>query len=101
MNELISKLVGENSKVIREQYEALVVSEIRKKYSQHDENAIIRKKLAGVDSGEFNEYNTYVENCKTKAREKLSFEDSGSAGRRRYENSCGIKNDLCDGTCKP
>lgn len=71
MNELINKLVGENSKVVREQYEALVVSEIRKKYSQHDENAIIRKKLAGVDSGEFDEYNAYVEDCKAKAKNAL------------------------------
>ena len=71
MNELINKLVGENSKVIREQYEGLVVSEIRKKYSQNDENAIVRKKLAGVDSGEFDEYNSYVEDCKAKAKNAI------------------------------
>ena len=42
-----------------------------KKYSQNEENAILRKKLAGLDNGEFEAYNTYVEDCKSKIKEML------------------------------
>ena len=39
--------------------------------SKNEENAILRKKLAGLDNGEFETYNTYVEYCKTKIKELL------------------------------
>ena len=71
MNDLINKLIQGNDDVIRKQYEVLVVSKIRKKYSQDEENAILRKKIANIDSGEFEEYNAYVENCKNEIKKKL------------------------------
>lgn len=71
MNKLVNKLIRDNQEIKKQQYESLVVAEIRKKYSQNEENAILRKKLAGLDNGEFEVYNTYVEYCKTKIRELL------------------------------
>ena len=43
-----------------------------KKYSPNQEYAILRKKLAGLDNGEFDEYNSYIEECKSKAKATLS-----------------------------
>ena len=43
-----------------------------KKYSPNQEYAILRKKLAGLDNGEFDEYNSYIEECKSKAKAILS-----------------------------
>ena len=71
MNKLVNKLIRDNQELKKQQYESLVVAEIRKKYSQNEENAILRKKLAGLDNGEFNIYNTYVEECKYKIKELL------------------------------
>ena len=71
MNKLVNKLIRDNQEIKKQQYESLVVAEIRKKYSQNEENAILRKKLAGLDNGEFDIYNTYVEDCKTKIKEML------------------------------
>lgn len=72
MNDLVSTLIEGNDEVIKERYEALVALEIRKKYSPNQEYAILRKKLAGIDNGEFEEYNSYVEQCKIIAKSKLS-----------------------------
>lgn len=55
----------------KERYPSLVVSYIREKYSQDDEYAILRKKLAGIDANEFNEYNEFCEQCKARARQEL------------------------------
>lgn len=44
--------------------EARVVREIRKKYSINDELAILRQRDSKPQ--EFEEYNTYVEQCKSK-----------------------------------
>lgn len=52
----------------RKSYEDRVVELIRQKYSANDELAILRKKLANIDSTEFEEYNAYVEECKAKAK---------------------------------
>lgn len=71
MNSLVNKLIKDNQEVKAQQYDSLVVAEIRKKYSQNEENAILRKKLAGLDNGEFEIYNKYVEGCKTKIKEML------------------------------
>ena len=50
-------------------YEDLVVGLIRDRYSVHDECAIIRKRLAGIDTkDQFTQYNEYVEDCKTRAK---------------------------------
>lgn len=67
----MNKVLIENTIAEKQQYESLVVTLIRKKYSLNDEQAIIRKKLAGIDSKEFEEYNKYAEECKAKAKEKL------------------------------
>ena len=71
MNSLINKLIKDNQELKNQQYESLVVAMIREKYSQNEENAILRKKLAGLDNGEFEAYNTYVEDCKSKIKEML------------------------------
>lgn len=56
---------------IEEQYSLLVVQYIRERYSADDETAILRKKLAGMDSNEFYEYHAFCEQCKAKARQEL------------------------------
>lgn len=71
MNSLVNKLIKDNQELKNQQYESLVVAMIREKYSQNEENAILRKKLAGLDNGEFEAYNTYVEDCKSKIKEML------------------------------
>jgi hypothetical protein len=52
-------------------YKNLVVSYIRVKYTADDENAILRKKLAGIDNGEFDTFNAYAESCKARARSEI------------------------------
>ena len=42
---------------------------IRIKYSQHEENAIYRHRLNGTGDEEFEKFNAYCEECKSKARE--------------------------------
>ena len=69
MNNLLKKLI-EGTEVEKKEYEALVVSYIREKYSINDELSIIRQRDSKPD--EFNEYNNYIEECKAKAKEKLS-----------------------------
>lgn len=64
---LLDDLIAENEEVKQEQYHNKVVALIREKYSQNDEYKILRTKLAGNDTGEFEEYNAYVEECKKKA----------------------------------
>lgn len=71
MNSLVNKLIKDNQELKNQQYESLVVAMIREKYSQNEENAILRKKLAGLDNGEFEAYNIYVEDCKSKIKEML------------------------------
>lgn len=71
MNSLVNKLIKDNPELKNQQYESLVVAMIREKYSQNEENAILRKKLSGLDNGEFEAYNTYVEECKSKIKELL------------------------------
>lgn len=48
---------------------------IRNTYSSSDELAILRKKLNGTDNGEFDTYNSYVEECK--AQVKSQFKELG------------------------
>lgn len=64
---------------LEKEYKADVVRRIRLKYSADDEAAILRKRLALMDSDEnaqeaieeFQEYNSYVENCKAEARQSI------------------------------
>jgi hypothetical protein len=56
---------------LKAEYEKLTVKYIRLKYSADDENKILREKCAGTDNGEFDEYNTYVEECKVKAHKEV------------------------------
>lgn len=51
----------------------LIVQKIRVRYSQDEENAILRKTLAGMATEEFDEYNAYVEQCKAEARAELGY----------------------------
>lgn len=61
----------DDTPALQTQYELLVVTYIREKYSVNEELAILRKHIAGIDSVEFKEYNKYAEECKTKAKEKI------------------------------
>lgn len=58
---------------IAKMYSALVNEKVRARYSQSDENAILRKKLANMTGAqaEFDEFNTFVEQCKTEARAEI------------------------------
>lgn len=58
----------DDTPALQTQYESLVVTYIREKYSMNEELAILRKHIAGIDSEEFKEYNDYVENCKKRAK---------------------------------
>lgn len=69
MNRILKDLLKDNDTLVRKQYENRVVALIREKYSANEENAILRKKLAGIDNGEFAVYNAYVEECKVKAKQ--------------------------------
>lgn len=50
-------------------YEELVNSLIREKYSESEEFAIIRKKMAGINTEEFDAYNEFAEQCKVTAKQ--------------------------------
>lgn len=53
---------------LREIYVDRIVSLIRQRYLANDENALLRKKLANLDTdNEFEAYNSYVEECKRQA----------------------------------
>lgn len=68
MNNLIKKLI-EGTEVEKQEYEALIVSYIRERYSINDELSIIRQRDSKPD--EFAEYNRYVEDCKVRAKESI------------------------------
>lgn len=53
----------------QEEYENKVVELIREKYTLNQELAILRQR--DVKTEEFEEYNSYVENCKAKAKEEI------------------------------
>jgi hypothetical protein len=53
-------------------YEALVNKLVREKYTESEEFAILRKHQKGVNEDEFNEYDTYVEECKEKAKQFIA-----------------------------
>lgn len=56
----------------RAEYEKLSVDYIRERYSQNDENKIIREYLANpADSAEFEAYNSYVMECKERAKAEI------------------------------
>lgn len=53
---------------LKTEYDNLVVSFIRQQYSENDELALLRKKIANLDiNNEFNIYNSFVEECKVNA----------------------------------
>ena len=49
-------------------YDRSVSAIIRTKYSQDDVEAIFRHKIAGIDEGAFDEFNTYADWCKGEAK---------------------------------
>lgn len=65
---LINKLI-KGTQAEQEEYNNLIVKLIREKYSVNDELAILRQQA--TKPTEFNEYNSYVEGCKVKAKELL------------------------------
>ena len=60
-------------------YEKKVVSRIRKKYSPSAENAILRKYMSNPQehAAEFEEYDTYAEQCKAEARLEVYGKEGG------------------------
>lgn len=54
-------------------YEAVIVRKIRERYTASEENAILRKKIAGLPGAdaEFEAFNAYVESCKASAKAEL------------------------------
>lgn len=71
MNDLLKKLI-KGTEYAKEEYNNLIVKLIRQKYSINDELAILRQQT--IKPEEFNEYNSYVEECKKKAKEMLGIE---------------------------
>lgn len=68
----IAKTEEEVTAEKRAAYEAASVAYIRERYSQDDENKVIREYLANpTDKAEFDEYNRYVIECKEKAKAKI------------------------------
>lgn len=66
------KTEAESAAEKRAAYENLSVSYIRARYSQNDENKIIREYLADPsDRTEFDAYNGYVLECKAKAKAEI------------------------------
>lgn len=57
-------------KIKQEQYEELIVSKIRQKYTLNQELAILRQRDTKPE--EFTEYNDYVEQCKIEVKEELN-----------------------------
>ncbi|MBE6346969.1 MAG: hypothetical protein E7067_07200 [Lentimicrobiaceae bacterium] len=53
----------------QEEYENRVIELIREKYTVNQEFAILRQR--DVKPEEFDEYNSYVENCKIQAKEEI------------------------------
>lgn len=53
----------------QEEYENKVIELIREKYTVNQELAILRQR--DVKTEEFDEYNSYVENCKAQAKEEI------------------------------
>lgn len=68
MSNLVNKLI-KGTKAEQEEYNNLIVKLIREKYSINDELAILRQQT--TKPIEFEEYNSYVEECKVKAKEML------------------------------
>ena len=52
----------------KDTYNVRVVELIRNKYSVDDEQAILRKKLSGIDEAAFVTFNAYCESCKKRAK---------------------------------
>ncbi|MBD5156564.1 MAG: hypothetical protein HDT13_02875 [Butyrivibrio sp.] len=68
----IPKTYEETAAEKRAAYEAASVAYIRERYSQDDENKVIREYLANpADKAEFDEYNRYVIECKEKAKANI------------------------------
>jgi len=55
----------------KERYNNFTVHYIREKYSSDDEYKILREKINGTDTENFATYNTYIEECKTKAHTEV------------------------------
>ena len=75
MNKEIEIKLAKKNGNIEELYSQMVIERVRKRYSQNEENAILRKKLANLDyKNEFEAYNTYVEICKQEVKKELGIE---------------------------
>lgn len=72
MFEEVDEIPSEESK---QEYKKTVRNLIREKYEIEDEIALHRQKDTKVE--EFNEYNTYCEECKVRAKELLNSNNNG------------------------
>lgn len=57
-------------------YEQLVNRLVKEKYSDSEEFAILRKAISNPNNDEYLIYNTYVEDCKVRAREFVNERES-------------------------
>ena len=72
MNKEIEIKLAKKNGNIDKLYSQMVIERIRERYSQSEENAILRKKLANLDyKNEFETYNNYVEVCKQEIKKEL------------------------------
>ena len=70
----IAKTEEEVTAEKRAAYEAASVAYIRERYSQDDENKVIREYLANpADKAEFDAYNGYVMECKARAKAEIYY----------------------------
>jgi len=51
-------------------YEELVIACIRERYNQNEAEAIMRKRIAGTDNGEFDTFDAYCEECKNRYKDE-------------------------------
>lgn len=61
-------------------YEELVAKLVAEKYTQAEESAIQRKAIMNGIKDEFLTYNTYVEECKTRAKEFIAQREKALGG---------------------
>lgn len=76
--DILKRLAMRNREVdpvgAKKSLDRLIVHKIRARYSQDEENAILRKTLAGIATEEFAEYNAFAEQCKVEARMEIGID---------------------------
>lgn len=86
----------------KEEYDYKVAAMVRERYSESEEFAIQRKFLNSISGQhsqpaeeEFNQYNAFVEECKVRAKEDLTANESALREEYRQLENAGDDADLC------